>query len=133
MSFTEDLEEAVDVGWDGTKQKKADLLYKKAHHITKAIDGQKFKDERLKKCLCATCESFVVVKTQYSIVRALCGDYMITLRGEVPMVVREDDPVTECSNYVERGRLSLRDMVGMAYDLSTKEKVGFKPPKKEKK
>jgi len=70
--------------------------------------------------LCATCKHFECAITQLSkTVFAKCVAYEVRLRS--------NDPVEECTNYTEKGRLTLREMKEIAYliDVEDVEEIGF--------
>ena len=68
--------------------------------------------------LCVTCQEFLYAKSEFRVKAAKCRDLEI--------VLNQDDPVTECTQYIKKGQLSLNEMYEMAEILEIdKEKVGF--------
>ena len=80
--------------------------------------------------LCSKCEYFTIVKTEFTILRALCGRY-----EEAHMfILKSNKPVTECSDFKDKLTMSLYDMQKIAYIIESKEnEIGFIVSKENKK
>ncbi len=80
--------------------------------------------------LCATCIDIAFVATEFRIRLAACESHVSSVHGD--FLLHSEDPITECTHYNERGRLSLRDMTSIAtiIEINPKPAVGFKPKEK---
>ena len=68
--------------------------------------------------LCNTCKDSEIFKRQYSGWFGKCGTW--------DKMLHPSDPIIECNQYAERGKLSLAAMLGMAYLIEpNKNKVGI--------
>ena len=78
--------------------------------------------------LCNRCKSLSVTRTEYRVIRALCLSY------EVPLLLKSNDPVTECSGFIDKFCMSLFDMQQIAYIIEPyKRPIGFVEPESKKK
>jgi hypothetical protein len=69
--------------------------------------------------ICCKCKHLRYAKGEFITVLAVCSSFDIRLNGR--------DRIVECTDYSERGRLSLQEMYAMAYliDIDKKEIKGF--------
>lgn len=72
------------------------------------------------KNLCFTCKGFEFAKTEFNIIYAHCGYFFKDLR------VNPDDPIIECTNYMNKNIMNLQEMKEIAYLIDNKDKkIGF--------
>jgi len=75
--------------------------------------------------LCSSCHFLKKRKTKLLHEEYWCS-YYIDGRGYMPYTQPDKaDPIIECSNYQERGRMSLDDMYVMATLIDIKRPIGF--------
>jgi hypothetical protein len=69
--------------------------------------------------ICCKCKNLRYAKGEFTTVLAMCSSFDIRLNGR--------DRIAECTDYSERGRLTLQEMYAMAYliDMDKKEIKGF--------
>ena len=67
--------------------------------------------------LCSRCREFEWARTEFRVRASRCRDLDIRLNAS--------DPVTECTNYVDKTQLSLREMYRLAYYIELRNPIGF--------
>ena len=71
--------------------------------------------------LCSTCDNLKIVKTEFKVLRARCDEDCMNI------TLTAIHPITECSEYMKKGEMSLYDMVQMATFIDApKDLIGFK-------
>ena len=69
--------------------------------------------------ICADCQNFVIVESEFKVLFARCSSIKIRLNAR--------EPVKFCSYFVQRGEMSIYDMKQIAYLIDVpKDKIGFK-------
>ena len=72
--------------------------------------------------LCSTCKNFIVTRSRYRIIRALCSRY----EDDHLFYLKSNEPVVECTDFKDRFEMSLYDMQRIAYIIeSDTRKIGF--------
>jgi len=71
--------------------------------------------------LCDSCKWAFVTRSEFKILIAICDRH-----EGMPVPLRSDEPVTECSGYNKRGEMDLYEMAQMATIIEVpKERAGF--------
>ena len=67
--------------------------------------------------LCSNCSELVAVLTKFGSQIAYCQDFNKRLN--------QNDPVVECTKFWPYGQMTVSNMIGMAYIIELRRKVGF--------
>lgn len=79
-------------------------------------ESRRLRSERQQYGVCAVCVNFQFAKTQYRMRHAKCFAMEFALSSA--------DPITECTSYEEKGRMSLRDMADIAKIIELPKRKG---------